>query len=136
MLNPLIGDERMNNTLYRDPVKGKIAGVCAGIAEYLGIEIWIVRIFAVTAFLIGFAFFATIAYIAAILMLDKKPKEIDVQNNYEHNVKQKPWQQGRSAKDLLSHLELEIKELEQQVARIETHVISREFELNRQFNQL
>ena len=31
--------------LTRDPDKGKISGVCAGVAEYFGIELWLVRIF-------------------------------------------------------------------------------------------
>ena len=29
------------NKLYRDPVKGKVMGVCAGVADYFGVEVWI-----------------------------------------------------------------------------------------------
>ena len=34
----------MSKELYRDTRNGKIGGVCAGIAQYFGIEPWIVRI--------------------------------------------------------------------------------------------
>ncbi|MBO6226596.1 MAG: PspC domain-containing protein, partial [Shewanella sp.] len=40
-------------TLYRIPQSGKIAGVCAGIAEYFAIETWLVRVLAVSIFLLG-----------------------------------------------------------------------------------
>jgi len=30
----------MHKTLYRDPVNGKLGGVCAGLAEYFGMETW------------------------------------------------------------------------------------------------
>ena len=39
-------------TLYRIPQSGKIAGVCAGIAEYFAIETWLVRVLAVSIFLL------------------------------------------------------------------------------------
>ena len=41
---------RSGNSLYRDTENGRIAGVCAGIAEYFKIETWLVRILTVTAF--------------------------------------------------------------------------------------
>lgn len=47
----------MRKTLYRDPNNGKLGGVCAGLAEYFGVEIWLMRILAVTAFLLGVGFF-------------------------------------------------------------------------------
>lgn len=77
----------MHKTLYRDPVNGKLGGVCAGLAEYFGMETWLVRILAVSAFLLGVGFFATVAYIAAWLMLDKMPQErTDQQETFkEHN---------------------------------------------------
>ena len=37
-----------SRNLYRDPQKGKIAGVCAGLADYFGVETWIVRLLAIT----------------------------------------------------------------------------------------
>ncbi len=39
--------------LYRDPINGKLAGVCAGLANYFGLETWLVRILVITAALLG-----------------------------------------------------------------------------------
>lgn len=126
----------MEKRLYRDPKQGKIGGVCAGIAEYLGLEIWIVRIVAVSGFLLGFGFFATLAYIAALLILEKKPDTVQSNQQNDLHVKKTPWQQGRSAQIVLSELDNKIRQMEQKVNKVESHVTSREFELNRQFRQL
>lgn len=126
----------MKKTLYRDPVNAKLGGVCAGLAEYLNFEVWVVRIAVVSAFLLGFGFFATIGYIAAVLMLDKKPDHLVEASNEHHHVKQKPWQQGQSAENVLIDLEYEIKQSERKVSEMETYVTSREFQLNRQFKNL
>lgn len=58
--------------LYRNKSKGKIAGVCVGLAEYFGIETWLVRILTVTAFLLAAGPFVLVAYIAAWFILDDK----------------------------------------------------------------
>ncbi len=65
----------MRGTLYRDPDNGRIAGVCAGLANHFGMETWLVRILTVSAFLLGFGFFVVVAYIAAVLILDKNPRK-------------------------------------------------------------
>ena len=41
--------------LYRDPKRGKIAGVCAGLSDYFNMELWLVRILFVTATLLTFS---------------------------------------------------------------------------------
>ncbi|WP_407332734.1 envelope stress response membrane protein PspC [Enterovibrio sp. 27052020O] len=128
----------MSKTLYRDPVNGKIGGVCAGIADYLGVEIWLVRIITVSAFLIGLGFFVIVAYIAATLILEKMPPEEAKKTHHfrEHQVKQKPWQQGKSASHLLADIDQEMMQMEQGVAKMEAYVTSSEFDLNRQFKKL
>ena len=61
-------------SLHRDPSKGKIAGVCAGIAEYFGMEIWLVRILTLTGFFLLAPPFFFVGYIAAWFVLEKKPR--------------------------------------------------------------
>ena len=58
--------------LYRNTRQGKLAGVCAGIADYFGWESWLVRILVVSGVLLGMGWFIVI-YIAAWFILDKKP---------------------------------------------------------------
>ena len=48
----------MSNRLYRDPRRGALGGVCSGLADYLGVEVWVVRLVAVTALI--FSLFITI----------------------------------------------------------------------------
>jgi phage shock protein C len=64
---------KTGTSLYRDPENGKIAGVCAGIAEYFNLETWLVRILTVTAFFLMAGPFVIVTYIAAWFILDKKP---------------------------------------------------------------
>ena len=58
--------------LFRIKSEGKIAGVCAGIADYFGMETWLVRILTITAFLLLAGPFVLVAYIALWLILEDK----------------------------------------------------------------
>ena len=64
---------RLHKELYRDPDKGRIGGVCAGVAEYFGLEVWLVRILTVTGFFLLAGPSVLVAYVAAWFILDKKP---------------------------------------------------------------
>ncbi len=57
--------------LMRDPARGKLAGVCAGIAEYLGMETWVVRLVAVSLVLFTGPT-AILAYVLLAWLLDPK----------------------------------------------------------------
>lgn len=62
MLSHQHGDASMNNReLYRDPVNGKISGVCAGIANYFGAEVWLIRIVVISAALLGWYVFGIVS---------------------------------------------------------------------------
>ncbi|MGF1756922.1 envelope stress response membrane protein PspC [Photobacterium sagamiensis] len=128
----------MSKILYRDPKNGKLGGVCAGLAEYFGVEIWLVRILTVSAFLFGGGFFITLAYIAAFMILDKMPEERHQQQNIykEHNVKQKPWQAGRPPEQVLESVEAELDSMEKNVRKMEAYVTSSAFKVAREFKNL
>lgn len=58
-------------TLYRNTREAKVFGVCAGIADYLEVNVFAVRMFAlVMVFMAGFPF---LLYLGAALILDPKP---------------------------------------------------------------
>ncbi len=90
--------------LYKDPVNGKLTGVCAGLANYFGIEVWLIRILVISAALLGGSFLVLLAYVAMSLMLEKQPDNFveAMKTKKEHSLKSKPWQQGQNAKDLLN----------------------------------
>ncbi|CAM2955765.1 envelope stress response membrane protein PspC [Vibrio rarus] len=112
--------------LYRDTHKGKLSGVCAGIAARFGIEIWVVRILFVSATLLGGGAMIVLAYFAASLMLEKQTPQIfqTRQQQRDHHMKQKPWQSGRSAKELLTVMDQEFAEMETNLNAMEAYVTS------------
>ncbi len=122
-------------TLYRDSKNGKLGGVCAGIAEYFGTEIWIVRLLVITAFLFSAGFFVVLAYIAAYFILDEMPEQRKWQQSVykAHNVKKKPWQAGHSAQQILQNVSRELDEMENNIEQMEAYVTSFAFKMDREF---
>ena len=57
--------------LYRSTSNRMIAGVCAGVAEYLNIDPTVVRVIWAIASI--FAFIGVVAYIACALIIPEKP---------------------------------------------------------------
>ena len=64
----------MQKKLYRNTKEEKIAGVCAGLAEYFGIDPTLVRL--AWAFLVLCAGTGVLAYIVCALVIPEKPDEI------------------------------------------------------------
>jgi phage shock protein C len=153
---------RTFGSLHRDPSKGKIAGVCAGIAEYFGMEIWLVRVLTLTGFfLLGGPFFF-VGYIAAWFILEKKPRglsskpkddEFTSRSQYNkargkgwHNVpeqdsekvvvKSKVWQAGEPPKQAFIDIKQRFAKNESRLRKMETYVTSSEFQLNRELSKL
>ncbi|PJC88053.1 envelope stress response membrane protein PspC [Vibrio sp. HA2012] len=124
--------------LYRDPVNGKLAGVCAGIAHYFGIEVWLVRIIVVSVTLLGGNFLVVVAYVAAAMMLEKQPYDYTqtVQAEQWHKLKSKSWQSGKTPAQLLMALDQDLYSLESRVRSMEAYVTSDTFKVNREFNKL
>ncbi|CAE6902479.1 phage shock protein C [Vibrio sp. B1REV9] len=139
MQNPQRGDENMNKReLYRDPQNGKISGVCAGIANYFGAEVWLIRIVVISAALLGGTFLVLLAYVALAFMLEKQPMTYseNIKSQQEHTLKSKPWQKGQSPDQLLSVLEGDFDKLDAKIRGMEAYVTSDAYRVNREFNKL
>ncbi len=146
---------RRRGELYRKPQAGKIAGVCAGIADYFGWETWLVRILVVSGVLFGMPFLI-LGYIVAWVILDKQPgsKTIrtnrDLQNEGSHNknnyeddfanesikVKARIWQSGEPPKQAFHDIRRKFRSLEKQLRSMEQYVTSSEFNVSREINKL
>jgi phage shock protein C len=117
--------------LYRDTEHGRVAGVCAGIADYLGVRRRFVRIAAI----LGLVFFFVptfITYIVLSFLLPKKPPEL-----YGSAEEEVFWRGVRTAPDdSLKALSRTFSELEQRLARMEKAVISADFDLHRKFRDI
>lgn len=124
--------------LYRDPVNGKVTGVCAGIANYFEMEIWLVRILVISAALLGGTFLVVLVYFALTLMLEKPPQAYCEQQQKQqgHKLKSRHWQQGESASQVLQNLSLEFDHLEKSVRHIEAYVTSEAYKVDKAFKEL
>ncbi|GAK87951.1 phage shock protein C [Vibrio ponticus] len=128
----------MSRELYRDPINGKLSGVCAGLANYIGAEVWLVRILVISAALLGGSFLVLLAYVALTLMLEKQPANYgeSIKAHQEHTLKSKPWQAGQSPEQLLNTLDKDFAQLEGKVRRMEAYVTSDTFKVQREFSKL
>jgi phage shock protein PspC (stress-responsive transcriptional regulator) len=74
--------------LYRNPHTGKFLGVCAGIADYLEVSVFAVRIiFLALTFFTGFP---VLFYFAAAMVLDKRPADEPGYTNYATGTDSRP----------------------------------------------
>lgn len=132
----------MNNQttkeLYRIPQQGKIAGVCAGVAERFNLEVWLVRIVVLSAFFLGGTGFVFLIYVAAWFMLDKKPLVKPNIGGLDHSVsvKSKVWQQGQPPSEAFREVKTQFRQIELRLRNVESFVTSKEFDLARQIDSL
>lgn len=123
--------------LYRDPDRAWLAGVCAGLARYFGVEPWVVRLVAISLFLFN-AFIMFWAYIAGIVLLARRPRESD--DRYlsaamgGSDLSPAPELGSRLApRPGMRSLRLRFADLEARTRRMESYVTSRDFTLQREF---
>ncbi len=142
--------------LFRNPSRGKIAGVCAGIADYFGWETWLVRILVVSGVLFGMPFLI-LGYVAAWFILDKDPSSTNpikgraAQNkssfsakdttdehvaNESIKVKARIWQSGEPPKQAFHDIRRKFRSLEYKLQGMEKYVTSAEFTVSREINKL
>lgn len=124
--------------LYRDTENGKISGVCAGLANYLSLEVWLVRISVISALLLGGTFLILLIYIALSFMIEKQPPNYveAIRSEHEHMLKNKPWQKGSSPELLLDRLERDFDNVEEKIQSIEAYVTSDAYQVNKEFKAL
>lgn len=117
--------------LYRDKRNGRCMGVCAGLADYLGVSVKGLRI----ATIFGLIFFGPqtlIGYFVLGFVLKDKPQDL-----YEEPQQEAFWREvrtnpSRTAKDLRH----KFREIERRLRAAEAHVTSTEFNLNREIDKL
>lgn len=117
--------------IWRDPDHGWIAGVCAGIADHLGIAPGLVRAAAVVG-LVVFTVPTAVAYVALAIALKPKPPELFADPSQEafwRDLRTDPVQTLTALRDRL-------RRLDRRLGRAETLVASEEFELRRGFRDL
>lgn len=124
--------------LYRDPTNEKIAGVCSGIANYYGMEAWVVRCMAVT----GLLFLPSIvfpAYWVAYFVMDKPPKDSQSRRSRrrgKRSIETPELGTSLAPRQNLRNVEADLTEAELRLRRMESHVTSGRYELQKELNRI
>ena len=117
---------------YRDKRNGKINGLCAGIADYTGFDVTLVRICMLAALFLSSGSVIPIYFIAGWIT-PTKPRELDYYDpedrQFWQGVRASP---ARSARDIRSRF----RDLERRLADIESYVTSENRTLAREIDQL
>ena len=119
------------NRLYRNLESAMIRGVCAGIADYFGIEAWFVRVGALIA-LFAFTLPTIILYVVLAKVVPPRPADL-----YETPGEEAFWTRVRTQPTgTVSTLRHRFREIDKRLQEAEAFVTSREFRLNREINDL
>lgn len=117
--------------LWRDTDRGIVAGVCAGIADYIGVEPIVMRLVAVLC-LVFFFPPTVVAYVVLTLVLRRKPAAL-----YASPDEEALWRGIATAPaDTLQSLKRKFADLETRLGHIEGQIVSGDFELHRRFRDL
>ncbi|MYD43421.1 MAG: PspC domain-containing protein [Gammaproteobacteria bacterium] len=130
--------QRRPSKLYRDTDRGIFGGVCAGLAKYLGIEPWIVRLVFIAFLLLGSLLIPLIVYIVLVYALEPEP---DFDATWDEAVtgegKRTSNASIRSSPKLgLRVVGADIRELELRLRRMETYITSPKYSLDKGFSDM
>ena len=116
---------------YRDKLNGKIMGVCAGIADYTGIDVLWVRLGAVALTVMGMGFIP-FAYLAVGIFAGKKPEHL-----YTDRLEQKFWQGVRqSPRRTAREVRARFRDIDRRLAEVESFYVSSNPRLSAEIERL
>jgi phage shock protein C len=117
---------------YRDKQNGKLCGVCAGIADYTGFDVSLVRVCFLAAMFISGGSVLPFYFIAA-MVTPTKPRSLELRDTeaqqFWQGVRASP---RRAARDIRSRL----KDIDRRLADIESYVTTENRSLAREIEQL
>jgi phage shock protein C len=117
---------------YRDKRHGKVMGVCAGIADYTGFDVALVRICFLAAIFMSGGSILPLYFIAG-WVAPTKPRELDYSGaedrQFWQGVRASP---ARAARDIRSRF----KDIDRRLADIESYVTTENRSLAREIEQL
>lgn len=140
--------------LYRNTREGKIAGVCAGLADHLDVAHWVVRLTWFGAFLLT-GTLALWVYIGAWCLMAPRPRrrvgdggardtveyeDVEVEMEYDeryHDYRpRKVFRYSESSTVRLQRARERLDAALRRVQDMERYVTSRQYELNKEFSKL
>ena len=117
-------------SFYLDKRNGKVMGVCAGIADYTGLDVTLVRIAMVAGIILGSGALLPVYFITGWIANDQ-PREIATDNKDERKfwqgVRASPSQSARDIRGRMRDIDRRLAEIEQYVTT-ENRSLAREIE--------
>lgn len=121
------GQRENPHRLYRDRSKGMLAGVCAGLGDYLGMQVTALRL-VVGVSAIFFMPFVVITYIVLAIVLPVRP-DLPAEDPERAEF----WRDLNNAPaDVFGNVRHRFRELDRRLQRMEAFVTSREFAIDRE----
>ncbi len=117
--------------LTRDPHGGIVLGVCAGVADFLGFNLWAVRLAGFVSLMV-FTVPTLVVYFLAGALLEKKPAGLYANSGEEVFWRWLRTDPGRA----FDRLRRRFRDLEGRLRNIEAHVTSPAFKLQREIDDL
>ena len=105
--------------LYRNKHNGKVMGVCSGVADYTGVDVFWIRLATVASIFMtsGSSIFI---YFLAGLILNKKPPHL-----YRDQSEEQYWQRvRRSPHRTAREIKANFRELDRRLAAVEAHYVN------------
>ncbi len=119
-------------TLYRDKQKGKVLGVCAGIADYTGIASLWVRLIFLLSLGTPLSGITLPLYIIAGFLLPLKPDGL-----YEDKEEQNYWQRVRQSPARTSReIRARFRDIDRRLAEVETYYVTSNPRLSAEIERL
>jgi phage shock protein C len=121
-----------HTTLYRDKQKGKLMGVCAGIADYTGINAFWVRLGFLVSLCTPLGGVTFPLYFLAGIFLTKKPTDL-----YVDKDEQKYWQRVRQSPARTSReIRARFRDIDRRLAEVETYYVTSNPRLSAEIERL
>jgi len=117
--------------LYRNPRRGWIAGVCAGLADYFGLTRTVVRVLTLIC-LVAFTLPTLVAYLIAAVVLERRPEAMYGTREEEAFWRSVRLEPSRTARDLAR----KFQDMERRLRAAEAKVTSSDYKLRQQFRDL
>lgn len=109
----------LRTRFYLDKQDGKLMGVCAGIADYTGVDAFWIRLGAVLLMLMGVGIVIP-AYLLIGIFADKKPAAL-----YSDREEQRFWQGVRqSPRRTTRDVRNKLRDVDRRLADVETYYVS------------
>jgi len=120
-------DTRDRNRLYRNKDRAWIGGICAGISDWMGVNLTALRVITIILS-IPFTPVILIGYLVLWILLPKRPV-----NLYQDGKEEAFWRGvRRSPTDTVSSLNRRFRDLDQRLQKMEAWLTSSEYRIDRE----